>query len=392
MNILFYRYGSICEPDVLETFGKFGFNVYEIKDEISDKNITPAQGIAILNKVLDKKNVDVIFTINFYPFISEVCNIYKIPYISWIVDSPVVELFSVSIKNPYNRIFLFDRETYNDLHDLNPDCIFHLPLAINVTAKDKVIKNANSYDLEKFKSDISFVGSLYTEKCEYNDFFTTDYELRGYLEGLMAAQLKVYGYYFVEECLSDDIVERFKKDFKDFYTYPAESYLTDKKTLSERYLGTKISSMERVNIMKLLSTKFDVNLFTGSDTKDIPNVHNKGFVKSLTEMPVVFANSKINLNITAKSIRSGISQRVFDILGCKGFMLSNYQSELFDYFVPGEDFDYYEDLNDLYNKCNYYLSHQDVAKEMANSAYEKICKHHTIEIRIAQMFETALKK
>ena len=92
MNILFYRYGSICEPDVLETFGKFGFNVYEIKDEISDKNITPAQGIAILNKVLDKKNVDVIFTINFYPFISEVCNIYKIPYISWIVDSPVVEL------------------------------------------------------------------------------------------------------------------------------------------------------------------------------------------------------------------------------------------------------------------------------------------------------------
>ena len=73
-------------------------------------------------------------------------------------------------------------------------------------------------------------------------------------------------------------------------------------------------------------------------------------------------------------------------------MLSNYQSELFDYFVPGEDFDYYEDLNDLYNKCNYYLSHQDVAKEMANSTYEKICKHHTIEIRIAQMFETALKK
>ena len=46
-----------------------------------------------------------------------------------------------------------------------------------------------------------------------------------------------------------------------------------------------------------------------------------------------FRNSKINLNPTAKGIRSGIPLRIFDILSCSGFLLTNYQSELSDHFL-----------------------------------------------------------
>ena len=41
MNILFYRYGSICEPDLIAAFREYGITVYESDDEITDKNILP---------------------------------------------------------------------------------------------------------------------------------------------------------------------------------------------------------------------------------------------------------------------------------------------------------------------------------------------------------------
>ena len=44
MNILFYRYGSICEPDIIDAFKQLGNTVDEITIEIYNKNFTPSDG------------------------------------------------------------------------------------------------------------------------------------------------------------------------------------------------------------------------------------------------------------------------------------------------------------------------------------------------------------
>lgn len=72
----------------------------------------------------------------------------------------------------------------------------------------------------------------------------------------------------------------------------------------------------------------------------------KGTVSYTAEMPDVFYRSKINLNLTLRSITSGIPLRA-DILGCGGFLLSNYQPELCEYFTPDVDFVYFNDMDDL---------------------------------------------
>ena len=66
--------------------------------------------------------------------------------------------------------------------------------------------------------------------------------------------------------------------------------------------------------------------------------------------------TEINLNITAKSIRSALPLRIFDILACGGFCLTNYQPELEDLFTVGEDLDCYVSEDDLLAKTEYYLS------------------------------------
>ena len=128
--------------------------------------------------------------------------------------------------------------------------------------------------------------------------------------------------------------------------------------------------------------------FFGSGTTGLP-VKNCGRVKTHTQMPLVFANSKINLNITAKSIRSGLPLRIFDVLGAGGFLITNYQSELPEIFSIGKDLVAYESPEHLKELCTYYLWHEDERLEIAHNGYETIAKYHTYDIRLLQIIDKA---
>ena len=107
------------------------------------------------------------------------------------------------------------------------------------------------------------------------------------------------------------------------------------------------------------------------------------------EMPLIFNCSKINLNITAKSIRSGLPLRIFDVLGAGGFLITNYQSELPEIFSIGKDLVAYESPEHLKELCTYYLWHEDERLEIAHNGYETIAKYHTYDIRLLQIIDKA---
>ena len=138
----------------------------------------------------------------------------------------------------------------------------------------------------------------------------------------------MYGFNFIEGILTEDMAEKLLKSIPDHYQFPSSSRKNIKALVAQYYLSVKVAEQERLRALRLLSDSFNVDIYTGSDTSSMPNIHNRGFAKSLTEMPLIFNNSKINLNITAKSIRSGLSLRIFDVLGCGGFLITNYQAEL----------------------------------------------------------------
>ena len=86
-----------------------------------------------------------------------------------------------------------------------------------------------------------------------------------------------------------------------------------------------------------------------------------------------------------RGIKSGIPLRAFDIMGAGGFLLSNYQEGFLEYFVPGEDFVYYESKEDLLAKVEYYLSHDEERKAIARNGHEKVAASHTYRHRIGEM-------
>lgn len=386
MNILIYRYNSICEDAVIRGLKELGHTVYEVVLEVENKSPSGQEILDAVVMGMEKSNADIIFSINYYPALSEIARVYKLLYYSWIVDAPVLELYSKTIKNRCNRLFIFDSELYKEISVYNPYNIFYLPLASDCDFYQKAIRHASLADVEKYTHNISFVGSLYTEKCPYDKVKNLSPKISGYLHGIMKAQEKIYGYYFVEELLSDELVDEFVKNYDGYYLAGEEDLLTKKRTLAQFYIGNKITAMERVDTFKYLSEKFEVDIYTASDTKEIPKLKNHGTIMTHTKMPIVFNKSTINLNPTSKPIRSGMPLRIFDLLACEGFVLCNYQSDLLNEFLPGEELDIYSSIEELEEKIRYYLSHTDVCREIAHNGYEKVSKHHTYPLRLEQMF------
>ncbi|MCI8327201.1 MAG: glycosyltransferase [Lachnospiraceae bacterium] len=386
MNILFYRYNSICEPDIIEVLTELNHDITEITEEMTNKELSAKEQMQLVSEALKEQRYHIVFSINFFPVLSEVCNIFHIPYVCWIVDSPVMELYSHSICNSWNRIFLFDYALYEEFHKENPNGIFYLPLGANCRRLDALMKTITEEEKKRLSADVSFVGSLYTEKCPYNRLKETDSYLKGYLDGIIEAQLKIYGYNFLEECITGEILEKFKAAVP-FYRFPEKSNQNEKAAMAHLYLGNKVTEQERLRLLKRISEEYQLDLYTGSDTSLLPKANVRGLAKTTTEMPKIFHLSKINLNFTSKPIRTGLPLRIWDILGAGGFVLTNFQSEIPEYFEIGRDLETYSSEEELLQKIGYYLEHEDERAEIAQNGYQKVKENGSLEIRMRQILE-----
>ncbi len=89
-------------------------------------------------KDLNEIHPDFVFSFNFYPIISKVCNKVNIKYVSWVYDSPQVSMYSYTITFPCNFVFVFDSKVYETFHKGRIDTVYYLPLAADVNALDKM--------------------------------------------------------------------------------------------------------------------------------------------------------------------------------------------------------------------------------------------------------------
>lgn len=386
MNILFYRYNSICEPDIIAIMQRLGHTVIEITEEMRNKELDARGQMNLVSAELKKQESQIVFSINFFPVVSEVCNIFHIPYVCWIVDSPVMELYSHSIRNSWNRIFLFDYALYEEFRGENPKGIFYLPLGADYVRLDSLIETITEQDRKKYSADVSFIGSLYTEKCPYNHLKEESW-LKGYLDGVIEAQTKVYGYNFLEECITDEVLQQFKEKVP-FYHFPEKASHNDRAAMAHLYLGNKVTEQERLRLLKRVSEAYSLDLYTASDFSPLPRANYRGLAKSTTEMPKIFHLSKINLNFTSKPIRTGLPLRLWDILGAGGFVLTNFQSEIPEYFEVGKDLDIYTSEEELMEKIRYYLEHEKERQAIAESGYRKAKEQYSLELRVKQILKT----
>ncbi|RKM54339.1 spore maturation protein CgeB [Butyrivibrio sp. X503] len=392
MNVIVYRYDSICEPDYIDALKAVGLTIIEDNTGRSEHDsMTLDERITNLGNLIAEHRPLFIFSINFFPFIAMLCERIKVPYVCVSVDCPVLEIYNNAIKSPYNRVFLFDKKQYESVAYANPNCIFHLPLGGAVDRMNATTKGAVGYDF-----DISFIGSLYTEKDPYAALKLPS-GIESGLEEKMLRQLKenIYGLEYVENTLTDEEISAIKDADPEFYSSRLSIRNLDRQIVLDDYLGSHITVLERKEILNTLAESignYKLDLFTTSNTKELsPLIRNRGIAKSFTEMPIIFKKSKINLNTTMRAIRSGLPQRIWDILACGGFLLTNYQPELDEFLTPGVHLETYRSIDELVEKSVYYLEHDDEREAIAQNGYKKICEEDSVLHRVMAMIRIVME-
>ena len=357
-----------------------GHSVHMENFEFNNSRVNPEFDSFFKKKIAN--NYDIVFTFNYVPVISINCQKYNIKYVSWVYDSPHIVLYSCTILNPCNYIFIFDREMYLELKNGGINTVYYMPLSVDTDEMDKFIVTPDI--MKKYSADVSFVGSLYNEKHNlYENFNKLPPYLQGYLDALVMSQSKIYGNFILEENLTPDIINVIQQYIP--FEHNKDGVETPEYVYANYFMARKVTEIERYNIIKNISENFSMKIYTSGDTSNFPIVNNMGPIDYYTYMPYVFKCSKINLNISLKSIKSGIPLRALDIMGCKGFLISNYQADFLDYFVPGEDLVIYNSIPDLLNKIDYYLNHEDERKAIAENGYNKVKKFYTFKEHLKEI-------
>lgn len=354
MKLLFFQWNAFMQNDVEKILlSRPDLDVdmvsYEFRNLDEDDYF-----LSHFPEYLLKDKYDMVFSLNFFPLVSDLCDKYNIPYVSWVYDAPMNVRRVSSFANSVNRIYVFDGGQYNDLRRQGYTTVYHKPLGVDTNKINSM--PITDQDIAKFGCDISFVGKLYSS--EFNTIVALlplDEQTR--LNNLVNEQLATYGEYFLDRELDNQYIEKLNYLFNN-------KIIVNKQEL-EFLLANEVTHRERITALNLLSARHPVTLFSYNNDTSLSNVENRGAVNYYKEMPKVFKLSKINLNITLKIIKEGMPLRILDILGAGGFLLSNYQKELADNFTDGKDIAMYRSMSELVEKADYYLNNEKERRELA---------------------------
>lgn len=120
-----------------------------------------------------------------------------------------------------------------------------------------------------------------------------------------------------------------------------------------------------------------------------PGWHEDSFLP-FYDMVQVFSESKISLNLIEESVREAqeqINARVFEVAGCRGFLLTTPAEGLEEYYEPEKEVVVARSQEEMIDKSKYYLIHDRERETIAQRGYQRTLAEHTWAHRLMDIFE-----
>ena len=352
MRILYYDWDEFNGEDCRDAMRRLGHDVETFKT--FDES--------------EKRDCDCVFSFDYYPEIAEKCHEQGITYISWVFDCPHYPLYSNTISYEENRIHIFDKKLCEELKAQGAKHVYHTPLGVN----EERLKSLGLAEApESYMHDVTFLGNLYDNEFNFFDQATFPDDLKEYLSDVIDAQQLIYGKDIISDkrVIDDSLMEVLRSyiRFED-----TGKYNVDYDRVILDIIRKKVTVDERRNILEALGACLDTTLYTTPDAKPVNGVNMLGIADYNSQMPHIFHNSKININMTFRCIPSGIPLRVMDVLGSGGFLITTYQDEIAEYFEEDKDLVIVRTPDEFIEKTVYYLEHEEERKEIAVNGQKKV--------------------
>ncbi len=379
MRILYYYWDEFNGEDCMDAMRRLGHEVDMLRLQLEGFELTPEideRFRALLTKedFWGKRYYDIVYSFDYYPCISDACQKYNTPYVSWVFDCPHYTLDSHTITNPVNKVFVFDKERYRQMKAKGTTTVRYSPLGVNEKRLSEFCDklDAETDGLMVYQHDVCFLGNLYDNEFNfYDQVQSLPPDLKEYIDNVINDQEKIFGkdLFSDEQVITPEHVKKLREyiKFEDTGNYDLnyDSIILD-------MLRIKVTVNERRHILERMGERFDSFLYTPPGARPIKGVKNMGLADYQTKMPLIFRRSKINLNITLRSIISGVPLRVLDVLAAGGFLITTYQKEIEEYFENGKELVIAHTPEEMVKLTEYYLEHEDERKEIAKAGQKKV--------------------
>ncbi len=385
MRVLLYEWNAYMQSDLEEVLQRMKIVYETFSCEIGkETGIVDDYFIRNFGRILREGNFDAVLSLNYWSSVAITCEKEHVPYIAWGYDCPLSFKILDCLKYPTSHLFVFDKAQYQFYKERQFENVYHIPLSVNVKRLDEI--QLTSEEKKNFTTDISFVGNTYAS--DYNMFkCVLDEYVKGYFESLIETQYRIYGDYFIDDLIPDELLIELQERIKKMPVFlgARQAPLEEFRGWVTMMLAREITRRERILLISALSKRHPFKLFSSQEETILKHVEYCGTVSSHYAMPKVFKASKINLNITYKQITVGMPLRVLDIMGAGGFLLSNDKEDLLENFRPGVDCVIYESIEDAVAKAEYYLEHEEERQEIAHNGHEAV-KRFSYENQLDKMF------
>lgn len=284
--------------------------------------------------------------------------------IVWYLDNP--QFFVNQPFDVEDYVYCFD-ETYLDwLKPLCPNPPGFMPLAADQSQQGTFNP--------KFACDVSFVGGVINQTLRRNQLQP---DMTRYIQSLVGKKL----------------IQRSKTMEELAALYPiAEGKRITINADVAHYLYWEANNFYRIQTLEAL-LDYDLRIYGNEDWEILLQgsplfERYKGKADPNTELPDIFASSKINLNIHSIQCQGSLNQRDFNAPLCGGFLLSDWVPAAGRYFHPGTEAVYYSDIDNLRRKIDYYLPREDERKVVIEAGKQRVQLYHTYKNRIVDLLQT----
>ena len=359
----------VISRDCVDALRMLGFSVTFLP--LTEENV-----MALMNT-----RPDYVLTINFNQYISEVCELLQIPYLAWVIDTPCYPIYDKAINNPHTFTFIYDVAVALRLRNSGVRQVYHLPVAAN-------LERIRQFQVQEpdlgFAHDISFVANL--TRTEYRTSILPRLSAATRQRGarLIDSLDRSEGFVHLTKQIDDDLISAFKRE--SGYQLAGDHYLSVAEKTAY-LLGREHSWQERIGLIQRLEADFSIRLYGNEEWQDKIHCY-VGHVDHFSQMPKIFQRSRINLNLTRSFVESGLPMRVFDVLSCGAFLVTNDKPDLHKLFIDGKDLVIFRDTQDLMEICSYYLAHEEERKAIAQQGLATLAQHHTFRSRMIDMLTT----
>ena len=385
MKIL-YVYGLSTEKNIVQTLRKLKCDVMEYP-EVQDTSNMDEEKINALVAYVKEHGITHLMSIHLIYNVAVAAYWAGIKYISVIWDAPYLKAYTVMGTLDNIWYSAFDKLDAERMRQGGCPHVMYQPLSVN---RENILAWKKRFLAERrYIHDISLIANLYEDNAYDRCLDLLPENMQAYFRSIFEeAAFKWDGVNRVYGKTGQEILEYMKlvsPTLKINNPYNVE----DVRDFEAMYLIRKLANIERVCVLNLLAEDHDVYLYTYSEVDEtlMPKVHRRPPVQVGEATSFIYAGTKINLNIALKGIEGGTTQRIMDIMGAGGFVLTNYCEETAELFEEDKEIVMFRTPEELIQKVDYYLEHEEEREQIARAGHERAMNDYTYEKKIKKLLD-----